>query len=163
MTCLPWPALAARVMCRGVEAGWSIRPCSTGVRNSRGRAALPCLACCAVLCFTCCAVLCRAALQIHTSKMTTNSFIGRDVDLYELAQLTKNFRCDPGGAVGGCCVCLCARTCGVSGECVGMSWRNSPRASGGGGWGGGCVLWALCIHTQLNRQGARSKLCKEYV
>ena len=32
-------------------------------------------------------------LQIHTSKMTENSFIGRDVDLYDLAQLTKNFRC----------------------------------------------------------------------
>lgn len=30
-------------------------------------------------------------LQIHTSKMTTNSFLGRDVDLAELAARTKNF------------------------------------------------------------------------
>lgn len=32
-----------------------------------------------------------AALQIHTSKMTANSFLGRDVDLAELAARTKNF------------------------------------------------------------------------
>lgn len=29
--------------------------------------------------------------QIHTSKMSTNSFLGRDVDLAELASRTKNF------------------------------------------------------------------------
>ena len=30
-------------------------------------------------------------LQIHTSKMAENSFLSREVDLYELAQRTKNF------------------------------------------------------------------------
>ena len=30
-------------------------------------------------------------LKIHTSKMQTNSFLGRDVDLAKLAELTKNF------------------------------------------------------------------------
>ena len=30
-------------------------------------------------------------LQIHTSRMASNSFLARDVDLYELSQRTKNF------------------------------------------------------------------------
>jgi vesicle-fusing ATPase len=30
-------------------------------------------------------------LQIHTSKMASNSFLGRDVDLAELAARTRNF------------------------------------------------------------------------
>lgn len=33
----------------------------------------------------------RSPWQIHTSKMATNSFLGRDVDLAELAARTKNF------------------------------------------------------------------------
>jgi len=33
----------------------------------------------------------RFPLQIHTSRMSTNSFLGRDVDLAELAARTKNF------------------------------------------------------------------------
>lgn len=31
-------------------------------------------------------------LKIHTSHMAQNSFLGRDVDLAELAERTKNFR-----------------------------------------------------------------------
>lgn len=74
--------------------------------------ALPCIARCvgtALPHALCHAMLCCAALQIHTSKMTTNSFIGRDVDLYELAQLTKNFRCGPGGGGGGVGAVSCMR------------------------------------------------------
>ena len=33
----------------------------------------------------------HAPAQIHTGKMTTNSFLGADVDLWDLAQRTKNF------------------------------------------------------------------------
>ena len=34
---------------------------------------------------------CPACAQIHTGRMSENSFLGRDVDLFELAQRCRNF------------------------------------------------------------------------